>query len=140
MQYLTLIYDQQCGLCARLGEWLLAQPKWIGIRLVPSQRASRLYPALAPRIAREELVAVSDDGGAYFGDHAWIMCLYALRHYRRLAKKLSSPVLLPLARQAFALLSGNRRRISRWLQMRSDEELAVELRAIQVPRCHGTSI
>lgn len=94
MQYLTVVYDRQCGLCTRLGEWLRAQPK---------------------------------------------MCLYALKHYRHWAKRLSGPALLPLARQAFAILSGNRRRISRWLRLLGDDDLAVELGAIHTPRCHGTN-
>jgi predicted DCC family thiol-disulfide oxidoreductase YuxK len=86
MRYLTVVCDQQCGLCTRLGEWLGAQPKWIGIRLLPSNLAADAYPTLAPRIAREELVVVSDDGGVYLGDHAWLMCLYALKHYPELGK------------------------------------------------------
>jgi predicted DCC family thiol-disulfide oxidoreductase YuxK len=138
VRYLTVVYDQQCGLCTRLGEWLGAQPKWIGIRLLPSNLAAGVYPTLAPRIAREELVVVSDDGGVYLGDHAWLMCLYALKHYRSWAKRLSNPTLLPLARSAFAILSANRLKLSRWLQLKSDDELAVQLSAVQPPRCHGS--
>jgi len=138
MRYLTVVYDAQCGLCERLGQWLRAQPKWIAVRLVSSSIAGRLYPALAARATKEELMVVSDDGGVYLGDHAWLMCLYALRNYRHWAKRLSGPALLPLARQAFAILSGNRRRISRWLGLLSDAELAAELRSINPPRCYGT--
>ena len=138
MRYLTVAYDPKCGLCARIGTWLRAQPKWIGIRLVPSDRAAALYPALAARFAQDELVAVSDDGGVYFGDHAWLVCLYALRNYRHWAKRLSSPALLPLARHAFTVLSANRRRVSRWLGLLSDVELARELRPVSPPRCYGT--
>jgi len=138
MRYMTVAYDPQCGLCSRVGGWLLKQPKWVALRLVPRDRAAELYPALAERIARDELVIVSDDGSVYFGDHAWLMCLYALRNYRHWAKRLSSPALLPLARQAFTVLSANRRRVSRWLGMLSDAELASELRPINAPRCYGT--
>jgi predicted DCC family thiol-disulfide oxidoreductase YuxK len=135
MQYLTVVYDQQCGLCKRLSGWLVAQPKWIRIRLLPSHAATSVYPTLADRIARDELVVVSDDGRVYLGDHAWLMCLYALKDYRSWAKRLSKPALLPLARSAFAILSANRRRISSWLQLRSDDELAIELSAVSPPRC-----
>jgi predicted DCC family thiol-disulfide oxidoreductase YuxK len=137
VQYLTVVYDQECGLCKRLGGWLAAQPKWIGIRLLPSPAASRLFPSLADHIAHDELVVVSDDGRVYLGDHAWLMCLYALRDYRSWAKRLSKPALLPLARAAFAILSANRRRISSWLQLKSDDELALELSAVNPPRCHS---
>jgi predicted DCC family thiol-disulfide oxidoreductase YuxK len=139
MRYLTVAYDEQCGLCARLSQWLREQPKWIPLRLVPTSLAARLYPTLATRLQHVELVVVSDEGGVYWGDHAWLMCLYALRRYRPWATRLSEPTLLPLARQAFALLSYNRRQISKWLSLRSDAELAAELRAVNAPRCHGTS-
>jgi predicted DCC family thiol-disulfide oxidoreductase YuxK len=138
MRHLTVVYDAQCGLCARLGQWMGAQPKCIQLSLVPSTLALRLYPALAPRIVGQELLVVSDESGVYVGDHAWLMCLYALQHYRPWAQRLSRPALLPLARQAFAILSGNRRRISKWLGLLSDAELTTELRAINPPRCYGT--
>jgi predicted DCC family thiol-disulfide oxidoreductase YuxK len=138
VRYLTVLYDPECGLCARLGQWMQEQPKWIGLRLVPFNLGARLYPALAARIKGEELVVVSDDGGVYVGDHAWLMCLYALRHYRSWAQRLSRPSLLPLARSAFAVLSGNRRRISKWLGLLSDAELTAELRGVNPMRCHGT--
>ncbi|HEV2689288.1 MAG TPA: hypothetical protein VGV35_12065, partial [Bryobacteraceae bacterium] len=112
----------------------------IALRLIPSNLAARIYPALAPRIARQELVVVSDEGGIYLGDHAWLMCLYALRHYRSWAARLSRPALLPLSRSAFAVLSGNRRRISRWLGLMSDAELTDQLRAVNPPRCYGNGV
>jgi predicted DCC family thiol-disulfide oxidoreductase YuxK len=138
MKYLTVAYDPHCGLCARIGAWLIEQPKWIGVRLIPSDRAAKLYPDLAERLAHDELVVVSDEGGVYLGDHAWLMCLFALRHYRRWATRLSRPALLPLARQAFTVLSANRRRVSKWLGLLSDAELASELRPVNPPRCYGT--
>lgn len=50
-------------------------------------------------------MVIGDNGGVYFGDHAWIMCLYALREYRATAKRLSSPMLQVLAREAFTFFS-----------------------------------
>jgi predicted DCC family thiol-disulfide oxidoreductase YuxK len=138
VRYLTVVYDPECGLCGRISHWLQSQPKFIGLRLVPSPLAARLYPALAPRIARQELVVVSDEGAVYLGDHAWLMCLYALRHYRSWAARLSRPSLLPLSRSAFAILSGNRRRVSKWLGLLGDAELTAELRSVNPPRCYGT--
>lgn len=137
MQYLTVMYDPKCGLCSRIGTWLRAQPKWIPLGLLPSDRAAGIYPALAERLAQDELVVVSDDGGMYLGDHAWLMCFYALRHYRHWAKRLSSPSMLPLARQAFTVLSANPLRVSRWLGLMSDAELFAELWPVNAPRCHG---
>jgi len=116
-----------------------AQPKWVTLRLVPSNLGARLYPQLAAQIYREELVVVSDEGGVYVGGHAWLMCLYALKGYRSWARRLSRPALLPFARNAFAILSGNRRRISKWLGLLSDAELTAELRGVNPVRCNATS-
>jgi hypothetical protein len=66
------------------------------------------------------------------------MCLYALKRYRHWAQRLSRPALLPFARQAFNVLSANRRRVSKWLGLLSDGELTAELRNIHTPRCYGT--
>jgi predicted DCC family thiol-disulfide oxidoreductase YuxK len=140
MRGLTVIYDAECGLCRRVRDWLIAQPKWIALNLVPSTSASRLYPGLAGRNFCNELLVVNNQGGVYVGDHAWIMCLFALKRYRAWALRLSRPGLLPLARQAFALLSNNRRSISRWMGLLSDAELQKELNTINAPRCYGTDL
>jgi predicted DCC family thiol-disulfide oxidoreductase YuxK len=135
MRSLTVVYDAECGLCLRVASWLAAQPKWIGIRFLPSRSLASFYPALAARRLQEELIVVSDEGGVYLGNRAWIMCLYALQRYRGWALRLSRPALFPMARQAFAVLSSNRRRVSRWMGKLSEAELSARLKATSVPRC-----
>jgi len=137
MRYLTVLFDSDCGLCSRIGTRLLEPPKWIPLRILPSTCTTQLHPALATR--REELMAVSDEGGVYLGDHVWLMCLYALKRYRRAAERRSRPALAPFAWQAFKLLSANRHRVSTWLGMFTDAELHAELGRIQPPCCHGTN-
>ena len=79
---------------------------------------------------------ISDAGEVYLNNHAWIMCLYALEEYRDWALRLASPLLLPLARQAFETLSRNRQAISRWLSARSSEHaIAAELGGISLEAC-----
>lgn len=138
MCHLTVIHDLDCGVCARIASWLRAQPKWIPLRLVPSNLAGRLYPALTDSAIRQQLIFVSDEGGICLANHAWLTCLHALRRYRSLARRLSRPALLPFARQAFQFVSSNRYRISKWLEILSDSEIEAELGQIQAPRCHGT--
>src|SRR5579864_5842406 len=123
MRYLTVFYDPNCGLCSRVGTWLLAQPRLLGLRVAPSSSLARIYPELAARGLRDELIVVSDEGAVYLGDRAWLMCLYALKHYRSWAARLSRPSMLPFARGAFAILSSNRRQVSKWLGLMSDIEL-----------------
>jgi AcrR family transcriptional regulator len=61
---------------------------------------------------------VTGDGGrVYIGSRAWVLCLWALRDYRDRAFRLSSRLLLPIARQAFGMISRNRREISSWFGM-----------------------
>ena len=134
MRELLVLYDADCGLCRRLAHWLATEPALIPLVPIPAQsaRAARLFPGRAPA----ELTVVSDEGAVWAGDHAWIMCLYALRNYRDWARKLSHPRLLPLARQAFAALSKHRATISRFM---GDRELADRLRVVPAPACHGGS-
>jgi hypothetical protein len=81
------------------------------------------------------LVIVSDDGAVYRDAHAWIMCLYALQDYREWSLRLAQPALLPLARKGFSLLSRNRGRISRWLQLASETEIVETLHHVVAPPC-----
>jgi len=139
MKQLTILYDPECGLCARVGTWLVTQPKLVSLRTAPSSALARLYPELAARGLQDELIVVSDAGAVYLGHHAWLMCLYALKRYRPWAQRLSRPALLPFARQAFTILSANRQRVSKWLGLLTDGELEAELRNIHAPGCYGTN-
>ena len=78
---------------------------------------------------------VSDNGQVWLGDHAFIMCLWALRDYRRWARRLSSPLLRPVARQAFAALSSNRHNVSALLGLKSEAELRTRLNEVTIPPC-----
>jgi predicted DCC family thiol-disulfide oxidoreductase YuxK len=118
-------------------QWLARQPAFVELTFVPagSEPAEQLFPGLSRPGVPEELVVVSDDGAVYRDSHAWIMCLYALQDYREWSFRLAQPALLPLARQAFALFSRNRGRISRWLQLASETETAETLHHVVAPPC-----
>lgn len=137
MRRLFIFYDPGCGLCRQIAIWLAGQPKFIPLQLTPAVRLKEFYPALAARYGSDELLVVSDEGAVYAGNRAWLMCLYALRRYRSWARRLSQPALLPLARSAFAVLSNNRRRISKWLELMTDADLRAQLERVNPPRCHG---
>jgi hypothetical protein len=85
--------------------------------------------------AAQELAVIADTGEGWLGDRAWITCLWALREYRGWAQKLSTPAMLPLARQAFLALSGNRFALSRLLGLRSEEDVKRYLTETPVPPC-----
>ena len=137
MTKLYVLYDPKCELCCRLKDWILVQRSWIGIALLPagSEKAHRLFPELENIAGKEDLAVVTDEGAVYLNDRAWIMVMYAMVEYREWASRLTHPLLMPLARQAFAALSKNRHAISRWLRSEDPEEIAGELRNVDLEPC-----
>jgi predicted DCC family thiol-disulfide oxidoreductase YuxK len=138
MEKLYVLYDAQCGLCTWAKRWLMRQPALINLSFIPagSTLAERLFPGLSrPGEPPVELVVVSDEGGVYREGSAWIMCLFALEEYRDWANRLAHPFLRPLARQGFSLLSRERPRISRWLSLASEVEIAETLRQVNTTTC-----
>lgn len=134
MQKLYVLYDPKCELCCRLKNWILVQSSWIGIAVVEqgSEKAKRLFPDLDQIAGKEDLAVISDEGAVYLNNNAWIMVLFAMVEYRDWASRLTHPVLMPLARQAFAALSNNRHFISSWL---STETIAHELQKVGLAPC-----
>jgi len=137
---LFVLYDPTCGFCCRCRDWLLEQPKFIEIELMAKdgEKARRRFPEL--ELGDDELVVVDNEGGLYRGPRAFVMCLYALVEYRGWSLRLSTPVLMPLARVGFELVSSKRHRIADWLDLVSDRDVADQLRAEVgdgTPRCLG---
>jgi predicted DCC family thiol-disulfide oxidoreductase YuxK len=137
MQKLYVLYDPKCEICRRLKDWILVQRSWIGIAVLEagSEKARRLFPELEHIATKDDLAVVSDEGAVYLNNHAWIMVLYAMVEYRDWAARLTHPLLAPLARQAFAALSKNRYRLSSWLNAEDPEEIAGELRQVELEPC-----
>jgi len=138
MEKLYVLYDPRCELCESLKDWLLVQRSWLGLCMWPagSDKARKLFPELEKIATANDLVVISDEGQVYLNDRAWIMTLFALEDYREWACRLAHPLLLPLARQAFATLSRNRYAISRWLKGKyGPEAIACELRKVALQPC-----
>lgn len=108
MTRLTVHYDARCGLCCAMRDWIGRQRQLVPVECRPSP-----WPA-------EELVVLADSGEVWRGDSAWLMVLWALAEYRTWAYRLATPLLLPAARQAFALLSRYRGTLSCQLNLRPD--------------------
>jgi predicted DCC family thiol-disulfide oxidoreductase YuxK len=137
MEKLYVLYDPKCELCERLKDWLLTQRTWIGLAMIPagSEKARQMFPALDTIASDNDLVVVSDEGQVYLNDRAWIMAMFALEEYRDWACRLAHPLLMPLARQAFAAVSKNRYALSRWLRVADPEALAAEFRRVSLEPC-----
>lgn len=137
MRTLYVLYDPKCELCLRLKDWLLVQRAWLGLCVVPagSDEAKKMFPTLDTIASTNDLVVISDEGQVYLNDRAWIMAMFALEEYRDWARRLAHPVLMPLARQAFAAISRNRHALSRWLRVADPEALAGEFRQVKLEPC-----
>ena len=137
MRRLTVLYDARCGLCSWARRWARLQPAFVELIFIASDsdEARRRFPDLARHGEPVELIVVNDEGGVYRGDDAWLMCLYALEDYREWSLRLATPGLKPLARQAFAMLSRSRTRVSRWLGLMADADLFDTLSRVEAPAC-----
>lgn len=130
---ITILYDAGCGLCTRAKQWITEQDPLIGIRLVAT--GSSEAHARFPGLPAGELAVVANTGEVWLGNHAWIVCLWALRRYRDFAFRLTSPLLLLMAREAFAVISKNRSGFSNLFALQSERELEQQLRKVIVPKC-----
>jgi predicted DCC family thiol-disulfide oxidoreductase YuxK len=110
MRTLTVLYDARCELCCRIRSWLETQAAYVELEFMPagSDEARYRFPQLDHAATTRELTVVSDQGAVYTEAKAWLMCLWALRDYRAWSLRLSSPDMLPLARQVVAWVSQNR--------------------------------
>jgi len=139
MDTLTVLYDQDCLLCQECRIWLLRQRAFIKLRFIPLQSPQicewfQRLEGCSSINPRERLVVISDEGGVYHGQNAWIMCLYALVEYREWSLRLAQPALLPFANIACEMISRNRLRLSNFLRKPNDA-LAKVLREQPSPVC-----
>ena len=132
MERIQVYYDDQCGFCRRCARFLSKEPKYVAIELAPLSQAA--LPNLT--IDRDELLVIADGTDVYRGADALILCLYALKRYRRWSMRFASPALKPLVRRAFERFSAHREGFSRLLGMQgSNEQVAATLREDPEPTC-----
>jgi len=130
---ITVVYDATCGVCTNAKDWINRQDALVGLEFVPLD--SRKARARFPNLPAGELAVIADTGEVWLGTHAWVVCLWALRDYRDLAVRLTNPLLVSMAREAYMAVSSNRYALSRLLKLRSERELELQLRKVVVPKC-----
>ena len=115
MTSLTVLYDATCPLCCRAARWLADQDQLVPLRFLAagSPAARELVPDLDHASTRGEVTVVADDGAVYRGERAWLICLWALRKYRRKAAQFSKPGRQAAARMFVLWVSRHRQQIGR---------------------------
>ena len=103
---LTVWFDGDCGLCARVAKWLDRQPKFVPVRCVAAQRAGEHGCPIDREALLEKITVTASDGAVYRGNNAWITVLWALRDYRAWSLRFAQPGWRPLAENLFAAVTG----------------------------------
>ena len=135
IQRITVLYDDQCGFCCRCARWMQQQRARIWLEVMPQgPQVQARFPGLR-QLQKSELTVIDDRGGVYYGDNAWILCLWALADWSAWAHRLARPALRPMAREAFELVSHNRHLMGQMLGLRSDADLARRM-AAALPEHH----
>ncbi|MDP2315059.1 MAG: DCC1-like thiol-disulfide oxidoreductase family protein [Pseudomonadota bacterium] len=134
---LFVLYDADCGFCTRCARWLAGQRRHLRLECLPngSPYIGELFPGLRA-LPKAELTVIDDQGGVYRGTSAWLMCLWALEEYRPWAARLATPALRPFAREAFELVSTNRRGISALFGLGNEAAVAKALQFAVHPATH----
>lgn len=130
MNLLHLLYDADCPVSQRQGEWLARQAAIVPLRLLPhhAEEVGQRFPGVAAQLTPREFTVIADDGQFWTGPSAVVTCLFALEIHRELAERLADPTLLPLARTALELLSREIFELNRLLRRSSIAELEQLLR------------
>lgn len=128
-QSLTVLYDPACELCRRSKQWISKQEQLVPIEFVAATDPSvaAWSEDLVP--VGDQLVVVSELGATWLGSDAFIMCFWALRRYRNIARRLQVRGVAPVARAALHALSDNRENISFLLGSKVDRSAAEQYAA-----------
>lgn len=137
MKRLHVLYDAECELCRRVRLWLAQQAAYVPLVFIPLQAPdlAQRFPGVEAFRPEQEIVVISDEGAVWWGGHAWITVLWALREYREWAQRLAHPSLIPLARRVCALVSENRHALSRWFAQADTAQLQTRLASIPGATC-----
>jgi hypothetical protein len=130
---LTTVCNASSRLYTRFKVWIGREPSVIRLRFAAT--GSVEARTKFPNLPSGELAVITDTGEVWLSNHVWTVCLWALRDYRDLADRLTSPLLTLVAREAFTAVSRNRLALSSMLRPSSDWAIEQHLRQVVVPKC-----
>lgn len=105
---LLVLYDDECAFCHRCASWLQAEPRYVELDfLAAGSAAARELFGTLPWLG-EELVVVDEDGHAWIGPAAFIVCLWTTVRWREWSYRLRGPTLSAAAGRFFGMVSARR--------------------------------
>ena len=111
---LTVVYDPDGAFCAWCRAWLETQTVLVPVRFTPAG-GPEAQARLGVLGAGAELVVLAEDGRAWTGAAAVVLCLWATAHHRGLASSLRLPVARMEAEAFFHAFTANRAILDRLL-------------------------
>lgn len=132
---IEVFYDGRCGMCCTFAEWIGGQERAFAVKFVPYQaeEAGEVLPGIEALDPAREMVLRVDGENIYRGAEAWVYCLYSCVSYRKLARRLAGPRMLPVAKKVCVALAANRHGLSKIFFRRKDREVRKHLHAIPDP-------
>jgi predicted DCC family thiol-disulfide oxidoreductase YuxK len=112
---LTVLYDEGCAFCLRCRDWLATQPVLVDVDLLAAGSAEARERLGGATWAGKELVVLDDEGRAWTGPDAFLMCMWATARFREWAFRFNGPHLGRFAERFFLHVSKQRGRYSQWL-------------------------
>ncbi|MEM0967744.1 MAG: DCC1-like thiol-disulfide oxidoreductase family protein [Verrucomicrobiota bacterium] len=134
---ITVFYDGHCGLCCSFAEFIHAQAQRFPIEFLPYQepRAFEVFPPLDRFQPENQVIVLSREGDLYQGVSSGIICLYATRSFRRLARWLTKPGMFRFLQSVGTFLGPHRKRLSLIWFRAKEAEVAAQLH--QLPAFRG---
>ena len=117
MARVTLFYDADCGFCQGSVEWLLARSRSETFHPVAYQDevAMKGFPMVDRTLADKGIQALGPDGKLRRKAQATGYCLTFVPGWRWLGRLILFPWVAPFAAMGYAVIAGNRHRLSRWM-------------------------
>jgi len=132
IRYLEIYYDGRCGMCCTTQEWLRRQERAFEVRFIPYQsaKAEKSFPGINALEPDRQMVVRTDDGTVFRGAEGWVICLLSAKKYAWIARRLSSPMLLPLASKIGDAIAQRRHGLSRLFFRKKNKMVSVELHSM----------
>jgi predicted DCC family thiol-disulfide oxidoreductase YuxK len=116
MGRMQVLYDADCGFCARVAGLLRRLDREDRLDLVQLQRAGAVLPDAPSEDRLRDRMYVRDAGGNWsIGGAAWLRIADVVPALRPVARLARLPFVRPFVEPGYALVARNRHRISRLL-------------------------